>query len=161
MRYAITGHTDGIGKALAKSVENSIGFSRSNGYDLTNPSDRKRIINESSESDVFINNACDKFGQSELLLEYWHAYRNEPKTIINVGSVIAELWVTPDRPDLLSYQMYKKTLRTLVIDLQAQPSELEIRYVSFGYVGTPKILTKYPGLKDYITLDEAVRKILE
>lgn len=160
MRYAITGHTDGIGAGIANAVDQYTGFSRSNGYDVTNSGDRQRIITDSADCDVFINNACDGFGQSELLLEYWHTYRNEPKTIINVGSVIAELWVTPDRADLLSYQMYKKTLRTLVTDLQAQPSELEIKYVSFGYVGTPRILQKYPNLKDYITLEEAVQRIL-
>lgn len=159
MLYAITGHTSGIGKGLSELVD-YVGFSRRNGYDITRQDDRKRIIAESKDCDVFINNACDKFGQSELLLEYWHTYRLEPKTIINVGSAIADLWVTPDRSDLLSYQMYKKTLRQLVIDLQAQPSELNIKYVSFGYVGTPRILCRYPELKDYITLDEAVRKIL-
>lgn len=160
MLYAITGHTAGIGKGIADSVSH-IGFSRLNGYDITKQDDRKRIIAESKDCDVFINNACDKFGQSDLLLEYWHTYRAETKTIINVGSVIADMWVTPDRADLLSYQMYKKSLKQLVIDLQAQPSELNIKYVSFGYVGTPRILCKYPGLKGYITLNEAVRKILE
>ena len=34
MIIGITGHTSGIGKAIYEKYDNSIGFSRSNGYDI-------------------------------------------------------------------------------------------------------------------------------
>ena len=35
MKIAITGHTKGIGKAIADLYPNVIGFSRSKGYDIS------------------------------------------------------------------------------------------------------------------------------
>ena len=58
MKIAITGHTQGIGKrAYDRLCPDIIGFSRSNGYDITNSGDQKRIIEESKDCDIFINNA--------------------------------------------------------------------------------------------------------
>ena len=36
MKVSITGHTSGIGKHLYESLDNTIGFSRSNGFDIEN-----------------------------------------------------------------------------------------------------------------------------
>ena len=59
MKLAITGHTKGIGKAIADLYPNSLGFSRSNGYDISKPEDVKLIIETTIEMDcdVFVNNA--------------------------------------------------------------------------------------------------------
>ena len=58
MKIAITGHTQGIGKCAFKRLSpNIIGFSKSTGYDITKFNDRKRIIEESKDCDIFINNA--------------------------------------------------------------------------------------------------------
>ena len=46
MKYAITGHTSGIGKALYENyLPNAIGFSRSNGFNIS--TDIRKIIHES------------------------------------------------------------------------------------------------------------------
>ena len=62
MKFAITGHTSGIGKAIAELCRTKgyqwIGFSRGTGYDISEDCDK--IVNESSDCDVFINNAHDK-----------------------------------------------------------------------------------------------------
>ena len=58
MKIAITGHTTGIGKAIHDwflGDADILGFSKSNGYDITNKDDRIKIINESMDCDVFIN----------------------------------------------------------------------------------------------------------
>ena len=165
MKYAITGHTKNIGKYLFDYLSpNSIGFSRSNGYDITNRHDRRRIIQESASCDVFINNAPAGFGQSELCLELWHEWKNQNKIIINVGSRIAESNVILDNnyAHLLNYSMHKRTLKTLSEDLAKINTSVKVKYRWFAYVGTPEILAKYPHftLNDYITIEQAAGIIL-
>lgn len=165
-KYALTGHTDGIGKELFKKLSpNCIGFSLSSGYDITKKSDRQRIIDESNECDVFINNAHADFAQSELCLELWHSWKDKNKTIINVGSKIAEesIILTDNYAYLLSYSMQKRTLKKLSEDLSKINTKLIIKYKWFGYVNTPKIIQKYPNItnNDYITIEEAINIILK
>jgi hypothetical protein len=165
MRYAITGHTYGIGEALYhKLLPNAIGFSKSTGYDITKRDIRKQIIKESQDCDVFINNAPAGFGQSELCLELWREWRDLPKLIINVGSRIAEdhVMLDYDTSHLLDYSMHKRTLKTLSNDLSKIKTPVTIKYKWFAYVGTPKILAKYPHFTkdDYISINDAVEIIL-
>ena len=57
MKIAITGHTNGIGKAcydLLSQEHQVIGFSRSSDYDINDP---ESIFSSAKDSDVFINNA--------------------------------------------------------------------------------------------------------
>lgn len=161
MTTAITGHTSGIGKKLYERLyPDVIGFSRSNGYDITNPSDRYRIIQESQHCDVFINNATAQFGQTLLFLELFSSWKNQNKTIINVGSRIAEIKLLPNnKQDLLTYQAEKLILK----EMSSRVAGLcTVKYKWFGYVGTEKILKKYPYFtkNDYITEDQAVSIIL-
>ena len=165
MKYAITGHTYGIGEALYNKLSpNAIGFSKSSGYDITKRDIRKQIIKESINCDVFINNAPAGFGQSELCLELWDVWKNTSKLIINVGSRIAEDHVVLDyaHSNLLEYSMHKRTLKQLSEDLTKIETQVKIKYKWFAYVGTPKILAKYPHFTtdDYISIDEAVGIIL-
>lgn len=164
--YAITGHTYGIGKAIYNKLSpNCLGFSKSIGYDITKKEDRLKILNESESCDVFINNACDGFGQSNLCLDLWHRWKNKNKIIINVGSRITEsITVVPNEYiHLLEYRMQKLTLKKLSDDLNQFNTPLKVIYKSFGYVGTSKILKKYPNFTedDYITIDHAVNIILD
>lgn len=165
MKVAITGHTKNIGKHLyEKFSPNSIGFSRSNGYDIKNPNDRKRIINEVRDCDVFVNNAPAGFGQSELCLELWHHWKDLNKIIINVGSRIAEdhVILSLEYSHLLEYSMHKRTLKKLSEDLNKINTNVKVKYAWFAYVGTPEILAKYPHFteKDYITIKHAAEIIL-
>lgn len=165
LKYAITGHTYGIGAALYnKFLPNAVGFSKSTGYDITTYEARKRIIHEVQDCDVFINNAPAGFGQAEMCLELWYEWKNQHKTIINVGSRIAESSVVlrDDNSQFLGYSMHKRTLKTLSEDLSNIPTPLTVKYKWFAYVGTTKILAKYPNFTkdDYITIDEAVEIIL-
>jgi hypothetical protein len=164
MKIAITGHTSGIGLALYNhlSKDNSvIGFSKSTGYDIITEIDRSRIIESSFDCDIFINNAPAEFGQTMLFLELfkkWHDDSN--KTIINVGSRIAEIKSLPlKRYDLLKYQAEKLILKEMSNRVQGK---CKVKYKWFGYVGTEKILKKYPNFtkSDYITEDKAVEIIL-
>lgn len=160
--YAITGHTSGIGKCMYERLSNSaIGFSLSSGYDITIKSDRQRIIEESKDCDVFINNAPVGFSQTLLFLELFQEWRNNSnKTIINVGSRIAEIKALPySRQDLLQYQAEKLILK----EMSSRTVDFcKVKYKWFAYVGTEKILKKYPHFTkdDYITEKQAVDIIL-
>ena len=165
MKYAITGHSKNIGKFLYdKLFPNAVGFSRSNGYDITKKDNRSRIIQESADCDVFINNAPAGFSQSELCLELWKEWKDTEKIIINVGSRIAEEHVVlkDAHIHLLEYSMHKRTLKRLSEDLTNINTNVKIKYVWFGYVGTPEILFKYPHFteSDYISIPEAAEVIL-
>lgn len=159
--YAITGHTSGIGKRLYERLSpNAIGFSLSNGYDITNAADRARIIEESKDCDVFINNATAEFGQTQLFLELFNVWNDQSKTIINVGSRIAEIKILPsNRQNLLKYQAEKLILKEMS---NRVIGTCTVKYKWFAYVGTEKILKKYPHFTehDYITEDQAVNIIL-
>lgn len=162
---AITGHTSGIGKNIYQRLyPNCIGFSRSNGYDITCERSRKKILNESKNCNVFINNANNGFGQSLILLDFFLKWNKSNKIIINVGSKIAEedfLIKSTENFYLLKYQMYKRHLKFLVNDLSQTKSNLIIKYVSFGYVSTETIIKKYPNITDTISVESAALLILD
>lgn len=87
MKIAITGATKGIGKAIADLYPDFLGFSRSNGYDISKSEDRKRILSESEHCDVFINNAFDQGFQINMfdeIFKKWRGFKN--KTIVNLNS---------------------------------------------------------------------------
>lgn len=96
MKVAITGHTYGIGAALAEKFTAEgwevIGFSRSNGYDISKIEDRKKIISESNDCDFFINNAYATYSQCDLLFELWESWQGKQKRIINMSSSIVGRW---------------------------------------------------------------------
>jgi NADP-dependent 3-hydroxy acid dehydrogenase YdfG len=95
MKIGITGHSRGIGCALFDlySQDNEVvGFSRSNGFDISDPRIQNQIIKTCKDFDIFINNAWHPSGQAELLkkiLEVWD--KKKDKTIINIGSK-ASFW---------------------------------------------------------------------
>ena len=162
-KYAVTGHTMGIGKSLYNRLSpNCIGFSKSTGYDITKKIDRCRIIDQVSDCDIFINNATDGIGQTFLLTDLFNEWKNTSKIIINVGSRIAEFTTAVDRYELLGYQAEKLILKDMSLRLRGL-EQCDVRYRWFAYVGTEKILKKYPHFTypaDYISEDEACDIIL-
>ena len=98
MIVRITGHTKGIGKCLHDDLiaegHDVIGYSRSNGYNISDPVSRQIIIEESKQADVFINCAWpdgdlpmtepEQFdGQTEMLksmIQMWEG--NKDKKIL-------------------------------------------------------------------------------
>lgn len=94
MKIVITGHTNGIGKALYDelSKEHEVrGFSKTNGYDISNP-DHRQII-AFSDYDVFINNAYNHSptGYDSSQLEMLTMLDYEKKIVINISSRITDV----------------------------------------------------------------------
>jgi NADP-dependent 3-hydroxy acid dehydrogenase YdfG len=88
---AITGHTAGIGLAISGQLMQAgyqiKGFSRSNGFDISQPGVIKKIVSESLCADVFINNAYHDFAQCELLEQLFRFWKHSrKKTIVNINS---------------------------------------------------------------------------
>ena len=98
MKVAITGHSTGIGAALATFYKEKgyevVGFSLSNGYDIRIPEQRKQLITESADCDIFFNNAHPdySFAQCDLLFELWEAWANTEKKIVNISSSLTMRW---------------------------------------------------------------------
>lgn len=92
MKVIVTGHTRGIGKGIFEYFRDNnfevIGFSKSTGFDISNPADRKQILQEALNADIFVNNAFkdNDTGQLELLKEIFKLWENKDKKIINVSS---------------------------------------------------------------------------
>jgi len=89
MKIAITGHTKGIGKAIADLYysDEVVGFSRSNGYDISKPDVIKLILAEGSKCNIFVNNAYHDFAQCDLLEGIYQQWKDDPtKTIVNIIS---------------------------------------------------------------------------
>ena len=85
MKYAVTGHTQGIGKGIFDRLStNCLGFSKSTGYDITKKVDRLSIIKQIKDCDVFINNATDSMGQTLMLIDLFYEWKDLEKTIIKV-----------------------------------------------------------------------------
>lgn len=88
MRIAITGHSKGIGKALFNKLSEQHevdGFSRSNGFDITDPN---LIIRAVKKHDVFVNNAHQDIAQVTILNMLWEKWKyDETKTIVNMVSM--------------------------------------------------------------------------
>ena len=157
IKYAVTGHTHGIGKQLFERVSpNVIGFSRSTGYNITEKECRKHIITLSQECDVFVNNAYDEFGQVLMLYELYDSWKDSNKIIVNIGSeTTCGIKKHPHK-----YTAHKAALDKASEQLSHLNSNCKVINVRFGWVGTERILTNYSPAS-YIEVDDAVSYILE
>ena len=90
MKIAITGHTQGLGKAFFDHFQSHdvLGFSRSNGYNIFSPVSRIKILEEIKDADMFINNAYNNFDDSQLQLlkEVYTLQEGTNKVIVNISS---------------------------------------------------------------------------
>jgi nucleoside-diphosphate-sugar epimerase len=89
-RIAITGHSAGIGQALAKIYESQgheiVGLSRRNGYNIRSIS---KLVEKIQDCDIFINNAQAGFAQTELLFAVYKLWQGkENKKIINISTMM-------------------------------------------------------------------------
>jgi hypothetical protein len=160
MKFAITGHTNGIGKALFEKVDNAIGFSLTTGYDITHNHDISKIVEEIHDCDVFVNNAFADYGQCKMLFEVWKSWKDTDKTIINVGSDVTKYKMSTERLEILDYFNYKTALKNLHDTLDDLNTNVKMHYISFGYVATAGTLSKPIPNRMIKPLEEAVDTII-
>jgi F0F1-type ATP synthase delta subunit len=139
MKAAITGHTRGIGQALYQELFQKgyhvVGYSRSNGYDISCEVDRRRILNESKDFDIFVNNAYSPGSQFDLLKELVAQWQGQRKMILNVSSKAVYADIVPDfmksyvedkksQIDFISKQKLKATPQILNLILGLTDTEM-------------------------------------
>lgn len=134
-RLAVTGHTSGLGQAIYQLYPSSVGFSRSNGYDISNADDRARIINQSSQCDVFVNNAYAGNAQIDLLYELFANWHDSDRFIINISSNSGD----GIKPDPNRYAVYKSALDKASQQLTYRKSRCKICNLRFGWLDTPRV----------------------
>lgn len=157
MNIAITGHTNGIGKAIyddLSSTNNVIGFSLTTGYNISLPEDRDKIIQESQDCHVFINNAFDyskwpteENTDSQFLMckELFEAWKNQEKYIINIGSRIN---------DFAEFENQYKAIYA------KQKKKLDDFYLENSHA-KPYVITVRPGSTNTRVLKQETKEKLE
>lgn len=130
MKLAVTGHTSGLGLSIYNHFKNQyqvFGFSKSNGFNISDPSARKKILDTSKNFDIFVNNAYNNFDNSQLLLleEIFELWKGENKVIVNISS------------------RYTKDTNLYCITKKEQDSFCEKNLYNL-----PKIINLKPGLID-------------
>ena len=130
MKVAITGHSAGIGQALAKLFEANghevIGLSRRNGYNIRSLPKVAAMI---EPCDMLINNAQVGFAQTELLFEVWRRWEGQEKTIVNISTQMTDMLVPPKR-EWDEYIVQKKALELaedLLTERNIWPRQIMIR----------------------------------
>lgn len=155
MKIAITGHSAGIGQALAKLFENSghelVGLSRRNGYNIRS---LPKIAAMIEPCDMFINNAQVGFAQTELLFEIWRRWRGQQKYIVNIGTAMTDMLLPPEE-EWDEYIIQKKAL-----DLATQLLEHRAEWPRLMLIRPGSIATQ-PGQTppQYMDVDEYAQSI--
>jgi len=132
MKIGITGHTKNLGQFLFEKLSLNyqiIGFSRSNGYDIKSPLDRKKIIKNCHDCDIFINLVHNYYHQTDVLFELFKSWESQgKKLIINISSMVVdnEKWGI-DRLDYIEYKNQKKALESMANILQQRSSKIIIK----------------------------------
>jgi nucleoside-diphosphate-sugar epimerase len=139
MKIAITGHTAGIGKALAEIYAakgyDIVGLSRRNGYNIRSIT---KVVATIEPCDVFINNAQVGFAQTELLFAVYKSWQDrKDKKIINVSTMLTSSPVSSlPGIEMTEYYVQKKSLEEAIAQLRNLRSGPKICLVKPGAVAT-------------------------
>lgn len=157
MKIAITGHSAGIGQALAKIYTEQghevIGLSRRIGYNIRSIPKLASVI---ESCDVFINNAQVGFAQTELMWEVWNRWRGKNKTIINISTQMTDNSVAP-REEWDQYIIQKKALELAHSQCQERSLLPKLILIKPGAIATQ------PGQRppEYQDVDEYAQETIE
>lgn len=140
-KIAITGHTAGIGKSLHDrflSTYEVAGFSRSNGYDISSDDTLERIITDSLDCEIFINNAYH-FDQQTKLAELWgKAHFDKEHFIINMSTLASDpiFEIEKRMPYIVPYAQEKHRLNQKTFDISNAGSKCKAISILLGIVDT-------------------------
>ena len=150
-KVAVTGHTNGIGEGIYLYFSNMgydvKGFSRSNGYDLNEQETLDRIVVETSDYDIFVNNAFNEltgFSQVQLLHKLFPSWKDKEGWIINISSIASDYISGRQVPD--PYCITKVALDEYAKQLSWLLPRVNIVTIRPGRVDT-QLIKKIPGRK--------------
>lgn len=147
MKIAITGHSAGIGRALAQCYEqrghNIIGISRRDGNNI-------RVIPKVADliepCDMWINNAQVAFAQTELLFEIANRWQHTRKHIIVISTMMAQQPVSSlPGLDMDQYRVQKIALEEAVRQIRYRQIGVRLTLVRPGNVATSPDKTVPPA----------------
>jgi NADP-dependent 3-hydroxy acid dehydrogenase YdfG len=147
MKIAITGHTNGIGQALAREYQQRghkvMGLSRRTGQNIHLT---EKITNAVADCDVFVNNAQSGFAQTQLLWNVAQRWQNTGKSIVVISTMMAQdpVSVMPGY-DMAQYRVQKVALEESVRQLRLIDPTLKIYLVRPGDIATTPEKTVPPS----------------
>jgi len=138
MKIAITGHTAGIGQALAREYrlkgDEIIGLSRRDGNNIRNT---PKICDQIEPCDVFVNNAQAGYAQTELLFEMARRWAGTKKHIVVISTMMTQepLCSMPGL-DMDHYRLQKVALEEAVRQIRHRRLGIKITVVRPGNIAT-------------------------
>lgn len=138
MKIAITGHTAGIGQALAEEYlldgHKVVGLSQREGNNIRNT---VKICDQIESCEVFVNNAQAGYAQTELLFEMAHRWQGTHKHIIVISTMMTQNPVsTLPGLDMDQYRVQKVALEEAVQQIRNRRLGVKITLVRPGYIAT-------------------------
>lgn len=147
MKIAITGHTAGIGQALAQEYSRRgheiVGLSKREGHNIRNT---PKICEHIIPCDMFVNNAQAGYSQTELLFEMAQHWRNTGKHIMVISTMMTQDPVSRlPGLDMDHYRIQKVALEQAVNQLRARWLGMEFTIVRPGNIATSPDKTVPPA----------------
>jgi nucleoside-diphosphate-sugar epimerase len=136
MKIAITGHTAGIGQALAQAYvgHEIVGLSQREGNNIRNI---PKICDQIEPCDMFINNAQAGYAQTELLFEMAQRWQGTKKHIMVISTMMTQDPVSAlSGLDMDQYRIQKVTLEEAVKQLRNRRLGIKITIVRPGNIAT-------------------------
>lgn len=147
MKIAITGHTAGIGQALALIYQlqghEIVGLSRRTGYNIRSI---PKIADMIEPCDMFINNAQAGYAQTELLFEMVDRWQGTKKHIIVISTIMTQTPLS-SIPGLAmdQYRIQKIALEESVKQIRNRKIGIDLTIVRPGNVATDPNKTVPPA----------------
>jgi len=147
MKIAITGHSAGIGQALAVSWQKRgheiVGLSRRNGYNIHNVDKTCDMI---EPCDVFVNNAQSGYAQTDLLFEMARRWTDTRKHIVVISTMMTQdpMSCLPGL-DMDHYRIQKVALEQAVNQLRQRDLQIGFTIVRPGDIATAPDKTVPPS----------------
>ncbi len=164
MKIAITGHSAGIGKALAEIYKSKgyevIGLSRRNGYNIRSI---PKIVSVVKECDILVNNAQAGFAQTELLFAMFKEWQGKENTkIINISTLMTAEPVSPlPGIEMTEYYVQKIALEEAVKQLRFYHNWPKLCLVKPGAIATQPGQTSPRPYADVDTWAQRIVDILD
>lgn len=147
MKIAISGHTAGIGQALANEYQQLgheiIGLSRREGHNIRNT---PKICDLIEPCDMFINNAQAGYAQTELLFEMAQRWAGTKKHIMVISTMMTQdpVSVLPGL-DMDQYRVQKVALEEAVRQIRNRKIGVRLTIVRPGNIATSADKTVPPA----------------
>lgn len=147
MKIAITGHTAGIGQALAKEYQQLgheiVGLSRREGNNIRNI---PKICDQIEPCDMFINNAQTGYAQTELLFEMAARWQGTQKHIMVISTMMTQdpVSVLPGL-NMDQYRVQKVALEEAVRQIRNRRIRIRLTIVRPGNIATSADKTVPPA----------------